>query len=211
MLGTPNWSPDGQMIAFDARPGKHSEVYTIRADGSQLRQLTSGADAENKQPSWSSDGKRLFFVSISALGEEGLWSTSTTGTAPEVLLKGRVADPQASISKPVVYYIDLESRRLREFNLLTREVTDVPGLENVDPDRLWCVKAGRIYFLDQKSGVTELKLWNEATHKIEHLASISIRPELGTPNLSVSTDGRSALLTATKVDHGDATIAFFAQ
>jgi TolB protein len=58
----PDWSPDGNEIAFEStRDGKHA-VYVVRADGSGLRKLTSG-EASDEQPRWSPDGKRIVFIS----------------------------------------------------------------------------------------------------------------------------------------------------
>jgi TolB protein len=48
----PTWSPDGQWIAFQSdRKGRKWQVYRMRADGSDLLQLTF--DGQNKEPDWS--------------------------------------------------------------------------------------------------------------------------------------------------------------
>jgi TolB protein len=48
----PTWSPDGQWIAFQSdRKGRKWQVFRMRADGSDLLQLTF--DNENKEPDWS--------------------------------------------------------------------------------------------------------------------------------------------------------------
>ncbi len=50
----PVWSPDGTRIAFAAKEqaaGSHLDVYTIDANGTDRRQLTTSA-AEDHQPSW---------------------------------------------------------------------------------------------------------------------------------------------------------------
>lgn len=58
----PNWSPDGKRIVFEStRDGKFA-VYTMNADGSDLRKLTNG-ETNNEQPRWSPDGKQIVFIS----------------------------------------------------------------------------------------------------------------------------------------------------
>lgn len=65
-IGPFAWSPDGQQIVFNA--GSDFEVtqrhdhklYIINADGSGLRQVTSG-DTNDIQPAWSPDGELITF------------------------------------------------------------------------------------------------------------------------------------------------------
>ncbi|MBO6575043.1 MAG: S9 family peptidase [Rhodothermales bacterium] len=68
-------SPDGQTVAYvrngmsimrDRREGR---IWTVRADGSRHRKLTSGDQGES-QPRWSPDGTRLAFVTGSDDGSE---------------------------------------------------------------------------------------------------------------------------------------------
>jgi Tol biopolymer transport system component len=49
-------------IAFDAADIKGAHIYVIPADGGAPRRLTSGS-GENVVPSWSRDGKFVFFAS----------------------------------------------------------------------------------------------------------------------------------------------------
>jgi Tol biopolymer transport system component len=48
----PTWSPDGQWIAFHSDRDGDFEIYIVRPDGSDLRQLTDN-DANDMYPSWS--------------------------------------------------------------------------------------------------------------------------------------------------------------
>lgn len=59
----PNWSPNGQRIAFWSVPGgKLGEIATIPATGGEPVMITSN-DASDWNPVWSPDGKFLYFAS----------------------------------------------------------------------------------------------------------------------------------------------------
>jgi hypothetical protein len=65
----PSWSPDGsEIIFFSDRAKPRYNVWSIRDDGSGLRQLTNfGPEYECQTPVWTHDGKRII-VSL-----EGRW------------------------------------------------------------------------------------------------------------------------------------------
>lgn len=56
---SPSWSADGKKIAFNFVSGK-TGIYTVDADGSHLRGLTTGRF--DVDPTWSPDGGMLAFV-----------------------------------------------------------------------------------------------------------------------------------------------------
>src|SRR6266545_2161270 len=57
--GQPSWAPDGTRLALSAS----SSVYTIRTDGSDLRELVTQADT----PLWSRDGSWIAFRHLAPL------------------------------------------------------------------------------------------------------------------------------------------------
>ena len=68
-LGHPDWSPDGQQIAFDygVGPGDIGEVWTADADGSHPKKAIGCMEAPCLQiayPAWSPDGSELAYVRI---------------------------------------------------------------------------------------------------------------------------------------------------
>jgi TolB protein len=49
----PTWSPDGSMIAFLSNQTGTPEIWIIRADGNDLRQLTTDAQSKGLRLAWS--------------------------------------------------------------------------------------------------------------------------------------------------------------
>jgi Tol biopolymer transport system component len=64
--GDPSWSPDGQQIVFThdytdpAAANATTDLYVVRADGTNLTNLTNTPDVKENQPAWSSTGKIAF-------------------------------------------------------------------------------------------------------------------------------------------------------
>jgi dipeptidyl aminopeptidase/acylaminoacyl peptidase len=59
------WSPKGNRIAFQLAPGggMNSQVYTIKSNGTELEQITSGGKSNNWVGNWSDDGNYLSYSS----------------------------------------------------------------------------------------------------------------------------------------------------
>jgi len=73
----PGWSPDGSRIAFQsdadvagANPERDMEVWTMNADGSGAKQLTSNA-LHDEGPAWSPDGGRMLVYASGADDQHG--------------------------------------------------------------------------------------------------------------------------------------------
>ena len=95
----PNWSPDGNWLAFSREHEPHMgktgstayrrDIYLIRPDGTGLQRLTR-LDGANIEPAWSPDGKRIAFPSdrtrqdltdIYVMNADGTKQTRLTRTA----------------------------------------------------------------------------------------------------------------------------------
>jgi dipeptidyl aminopeptidase/acylaminoacyl peptidase len=62
--GTPRWSPDSQKLAFDSWLSGHPEVYIVDISERLPRKLITNV-SDMATPSWSHDGKWLYFQATS--------------------------------------------------------------------------------------------------------------------------------------------------
>jgi Tol biopolymer transport system component len=67
----PDWSPDGSRLVFAQwnPDGSGSAIYSIAADGSDQRKLTSGAFADFRA-AWSPDGSKIVFDRLDPITDE---------------------------------------------------------------------------------------------------------------------------------------------
>ncbi len=73
----PAWSPDGNQLAIVLTHGANSQIYTINADGSGLKQVTK-SNAIDTEPTWSNDGQWIYFSSDRG-GRPQIYKVSSSG------------------------------------------------------------------------------------------------------------------------------------
>lgn len=73
----PNWSPDGRQIVFQSS----GNVWAVRPDGSDLRQLTfdSGVDTRDVNPSYAPDGSVIVFSRVAG-DQRDVYTMNPDGT-----------------------------------------------------------------------------------------------------------------------------------
>jgi TolB protein len=76
--GKPDWSPDGEWIAYAADPNGRFAVWRIPAAGGQPERMSEDAGSLPAVPRWSPDGTRIYFLRG---GEQGgdVWALSVEG------------------------------------------------------------------------------------------------------------------------------------
>jgi Tol biopolymer transport system component/predicted Ser/Thr protein kinase len=190
LTGTPRWSPDGRQIAFDSEAGEsHGEVYVVNAEGGKPRRLTTATGASsNVVPSWSRDGKWIYFAS----DRTGAWQTwkmpAEGGQAVQVTKKGGFAAFESPDGKTLYYAKGQDAPGL--WKLPGQGGEETPVLEQLGAGYwgYWAVVRDGIYFYNVNTRAIEF--FSFATHKITEIAKPEKAPATFNPGLEVSPDGR---------------------
>jgi Tol biopolymer transport system component len=80
--GRARWSPDGRHIAFEFHPWERSEIYVAEIPGGLPHLVPTIAGADNLSPSWSRDGKWLYFASKRGTEPFQVWRMPFQGGSP---------------------------------------------------------------------------------------------------------------------------------
>jgi eukaryotic-like serine/threonine-protein kinase len=74
----PDLSPDGEWLAFSTMGARQEDIFVIRKDGAEQRQLTDDAHRD-RHPRWSPDGKQVVFFSTRS-GKYEVWRVNADGS-----------------------------------------------------------------------------------------------------------------------------------
>ncbi|CAN5576208.1 hypothetical protein BH10ACI2_BH10ACI2_04990 [soil metagenome] len=88
---TPNASMDGKKITFNVELIEHKpQIYTMNADGSNIKALTSDNTLAYYDPKWSPDGKKLTYYVEKGDQKDQIWTMNADGS-DQTLLTANVA------------------------------------------------------------------------------------------------------------------------
>src|ERR1700682_476249 len=178
--GRARWSPNGRYIAFEFHPKERSEVYIVEVPGGVPRVVPTIPGADNLSPSWSRDGKWLYFASKRDNEPFQLWKMPIQGGPPIKLTKhGGISGVESSDGR-FLYYSKYEMGGVWKMPIEGGEETQV--LEEVRgaswPN--WALTSNGIYFLRfDKSPRVTIQFLDFATRKTTPLWTLDKEPGWG--------------------------------
>jgi Tol biopolymer transport system component/DNA-binding winged helix-turn-helix (wHTH) protein len=197
--GTPRWSPDGRWIAFDARAEDHvpihSHIYVVDEEGRNLHAITHG-DSDNYVPSWSRDGRSIYFASPRT-GSRQIWKHSVEDGSERQLTEHGGFAPLESYDGQTIYYSKFDEPGIWSMPATGgSESPVVAGKPQVSYFGHWAVTESGLYLLDADAEPRPtIEFYSFATRRITPVLSLEKSPNDWQPSLSASRDGRTLFYT----------------
>jgi Tol biopolymer transport system component/DNA-binding winged helix-turn-helix (wHTH) protein len=145
--GRARWSPDGRYIAFEYHPNERSEIYIVEIPGGVPHLLRTIPGADNLSPSWSRDGKWIYFASKRGSEAFQIWRMAVGSGSPVQITQHGGISPVESRDGRDIYYSKLEQGGVWRMPLQGGDETEV--LSEVSgggwPD--WELSGEGIYYL----------------------------------------------------------------
>jgi eukaryotic-like serine/threonine-protein kinase len=184
----PLWSPNGEWIAFAARDAKtaNESVNVVNVASGFTRQLTVEGASNHNTPSWSRDGRQIYFASDRS-GKYEVWKMSAEGgRAAQVTVQGGGGVLEADDGG--LYFSKGWPAgplwRMPPGSRAEELVVDRPLAIHT-----WTLWKDAIVYFDQASEGPVLEMWGMKTRRVTRLATLErgAEPWWG---LAVSPDGK---------------------
>jgi Tol biopolymer transport system component len=197
-IGGLSWSPDSTRLAFDARPGGKSAIYTLSITHPIPEVLEKNSN-EERMPSWSIDGSAIYFDSDRA-GSVAIWRRDLKTEKTLKVGPGFVAREFDEGRKLLIGRSDGTI-----WEIAKPGDTELPLSDIViaDPVLAWTTHGQALYYCDsEKDGSLRVAQFEDGHTR--QLAILPLRLPRTSASLDVSPDGRFLLLTST--DHSSSNI-----
>jgi Tol biopolymer transport system component len=192
------WSPDGRKIVFDAAIAGNSDVYVVGADGGHLRRLTSGPSVDGL-PSWSGDGRWIYFSSTRAGVIPDSWRVSSDGGEAVRFTHNGGFEPNESSDGRHLYYLHRYPGPSANLTARLMRASLADGQEEVALDRvrpfLWSVTDTGIVFVTREPDFDAIDVYRFSDRRVARVGRLGFRiPGIYT-RMTASRNGRWALAT----------------
>jgi Tol biopolymer transport system component/DNA-binding winged helix-turn-helix (wHTH) protein len=198
--GGAGWSPDGRTIVFQSNADDgSSDIWTIGVDGSGLKRITNDPGDES-WPSFSRDGRLLYFVSART-GRQEIWRVPAAGGAEEQVTHGGGIRPLEAADGLNLYYMRTEG--LSAGQLVARPTQGGPErvVALCVPYGAYAVGPLGVFHVGCDAAGAETgghhRVWlRDAAGRDREVATIDLAPSAGFLGFTVAPDG-STIIYAT--------------
>jgi Tol biopolymer transport system component/DNA-binding winged helix-turn-helix (wHTH) protein len=182
----PRWSPDSRLIAFDYPAKGNADIYTISPEGTSPQQLTFEA-AQDITPSWSRDGRSLYFSSNRSGSFEIFKMDLHRRDRVLQITRGGGMHPCESADGDRLFYI---KRVAAGFELWSTGVNGGDEMRALGPIRSfagWVPTDEGIYFIEPGPRIAFYRFVRRVA---EHVITMPRDSDIGGAGLALSPDGR---------------------
>jgi Tol biopolymer transport system component len=203
-LGAPQlfvggWSPDGARIVFEAAIAGNIDVYLVGTEGGPLRRLTHEPSMDGI-PSWSGDGRWIYFASTRAGATPDIWRISPDGGEAIRVTRNGGFEPRESPDGRYIFYLDRHPGGLaidgaaRLMRVLLAGAPEELVVEGVRPF-LWSVANTGIVFATREANFDAIDVYRFSDQRVARVGRLGFRIPGSFTHMTVSRDGRWALAT----------------
>jgi Tol biopolymer transport system component len=191
LTGSPRWSPDGREIAFDSRASGQSDLYVVGVEGGVPERIVTGV-AESALPTWSRDGRSLYFCSDVEDGSSQVWTIPRGGGRARPVTTGGGYLPQPSLDGKRVYYLrHLEHPEVWSTSVDGGDERALAGMPRLERNLFaaWTVTSPGIYFVEAEAERPRIDFFDFRTRRVDRVVEGPGRLIRGSGALALSPGG----------------------
>ena len=176
--GTPRWSPDSQSLVFDVGQRNGTAIYSVNSSGGSPRALIPSDSSNNVCPSFSYDGKWVYFASTRS-GSFQVWKVPAEGGTPVQVTQHGGHAALASLDGKFIYYAKTPYANPEIWQVPTKggpEKLVSPVLNPVTWAAWSITKRGIVFAHPSGRGRPVVSLFDPATRHVSDLAELPIPP-----------------------------------